>query len=112
MFNRGRSGYRQHHWRPSQEPGEGHLCRAGMMRFCDLVENFTGDAARTKGEPRDEHDPILLAIVHDIVPFAVGETVTNLHRDEGHDPASPLNMFLSDIGEAHLADLPLTLQFG
>ena len=75
-------------------------------------ETFTGDAARTEWGPRDEHDPISLAIVDDVIPLAIGETVAVLDRCDGDDPASPFNVFLGDVGEGDHANLPLKLQFG
>jgi hypothetical protein len=76
------------------------------MRLCDLVENFTGDTAGSEWEPRDGDDSISLAIVHDIVPLAVCETVAVLDRNDRDDPVSPLNMFLSDVGDGDHANLP------
>jgi hypothetical protein len=56
------------------------------------------DAPCSQREPRDERDPISLAIVDDIVLFAIGETVAVLHRHDRHDFPRALDMFHCDIG--------------
>jgi hypothetical protein len=40
-------------------------------------------------EPRDERDPTALAIVHDIVPFAIGEAVPVLDRTRSARSSAP-----------------------
>ena len=53
--------------------------------------------SRCHREPRDERNFILLTIVHHVIPFAVRETVTILHRDDWHNLARPLNVFAGDV---------------
>src|ERR1019366_1110285 len=51
-------------------------------------------------------------MIHNKIGLAIGETVAVLHRDNGNDFASALDVFTCDVGKPDMADLALLLQPG
>src|SRR5580698_8631959 len=64
----------------------------------------------TERGPWKESDIVLLAIIDNEVRFSISEAVTVLHRDDRHDPASPLYVFASHIRERNMTNLSLLAQ--
>src|ERR1700678_751520 len=110
MVDRGGAGNGQHDRRTLQQPGQSNLHGSPLSCFCDAVENLAGHPAGAEREPWDEGDLIALAVVDDIIPFAVGETVAVLYGDDGHNLARALDVLLGDIGKTNAADLSFSLQ--
>ena len=69
-----------------------------------------GQLAAGQREPRDEADPVLLAVVDDVVGAPLGDVVLVLHADHRHDPAGRLDLVHADLGQAHLGHLALVAQ--
>ena len=82
------------------------------MRIGNLIEHFTCNPPRAEWEPGDEHDSISLAMIDNVVPFAISKTVAVLDRGDRNDLASSLNVLLSDVGQGDHANLPLTFELG
>ena len=61
--------------------------------------------------PRDEADPVLLAVVDHVVGAPLAEVVLVLHADHRHDPAGRLDLFDGHLGQADLGHLALVAQF-
>ena len=78
----------------------------------DSLERLTGNPACAEGEPGNEGDSIAFAITDNVVPFTVGKAVTVLHRNDGHDFARTLDVFLRDVGQSHKPNLSFLFQFG
>jgi len=112
MLDGGSAGDREHDGGALEEPGEGDLFWSGVVGAGDLVEDFASCAARAEREPGNEGDGVLFAVVHDVVPFAVGEAVAILHGDDGNDAAGALDVFLRDVGESDEANLAFFFEQG
>ncbi len=82
------------------------------MRVCDPLHSLLRSFARPQRKPGNEHDSVLFAIVHHVVPLAIGEAVTILHGNDRHNLASPLDVLPRYIGQADQANLALGLQLG
>src|SRR5439155_26491856 len=63
-------------------------------------------------KPGNEHDSILLAVVHHVVPLTICEAITILHRNDRHDLASAFDVLSGYIGQADQANLAFGLQLG
>ena len=74
----------------------------GLARYAlrDSLQGLFRRFARAQREPGNEHDSVLLAIVHHVVPLAIGEAVTVLHRNDWHNFASAFDVFPRYIGQA------------
>src|ERR1700722_8892017 len=55
---------------------------------------------------------MLLAIPEHIIPFAIRETIAILHRNNGDDFSSALNVLLVHVGKRDMANLALLAQAG
>ena len=77
------------------------------MQLCNLIDNVACDSAPAKREPRDEHDSVSFAIIHDVIPLAVGEAVAVLHRHNRHDLPRTLDIFPCDIRQGDVPDFSL-----
>src|SRR5881296_4513475 len=82
------------------------------MRLGNFVQHIARDFARSERKPRDEYNSVLFAIIHHIVPFAVGETVSVLNGGNGNDFARTLDVLSTNVRQSRQADLPLVSQFG
>ena len=51
----------------------------------------------SKGRPGDEGDSVLLAVVKQVVPFAVSEAIAVLDRNDGDDFSCALKVFKGDV---------------
>jgi hypothetical protein len=112
MLDGGSAGDREHDGGALEKPGEGDLFWRGVVGAGDLVEDFAGCAARSEREPGNEADGILFAVVHDVIPFAVGETIAVLDGDDGNDAAGALDVLLGDVRESDEANLSFFLELG
>jgi hypothetical protein len=110
MSDRGSAWDGQHNGRPAQEPGQRYLRGASTVCFCDSIQHFAGNLASSQWEPGNKGDFIALAIVHYVVPFAVGKAVTVLHGNDGNNFACALDMFLRDVGQRDQANLAFVSQ--
>src|SRR5690348_16414967 len=75
------------------------------MRLGDLVEHLACNSSCSRREPRDKCDPVGLAVIHDIVPLTISETVSVLNRDDGNDLARSLDMLLRNVRQRDQANL-------
>lgn len=112
MHNRGCSRDRQNHRGPLEKPGQSDLQRCCIEFSGDFFYRISRFSSLTKWSPRQEGDVILRAIIDDEVGLAVGKTVSVLHRDNGHDPASTLDVLACDVGESQVANFSLLAQPG
>src|SRR5215475_3779336 len=78
----------------------------------DLTEDITGDLARCERKPRDEHNSVAFTKIYDVVPFAIGKTVSVLDRDDGNNLARTLDVLPRNIRQSHQANLPFVSQLG
>ena len=81
-----------------------------MVCSRDLIECLPGNPACPQWKPRDEGDSILLAMIHHIIPLTIGEAITVLHRNNGDDPARPLDVLLSDVRQSDKPNLSFALE--
>src|SRR6266481_6736539 len=84
MFDRGSPWDGQHDGRSPQEPGQRYLCGTRTVCLRDSVEHLAGNFGRSQWEPGNKSNFIALAIVHHVVPFAVGKAIAVLHGDDRH----------------------------
>src|SRR5215472_3911528 len=84
--------------------------RGGLMRPCDLIEDLARNSSRSQREPRDKGDAIALAIIHHVIPLAIGKAVTVLNGNDRNDPAGTLNMLLGHIRQCDEPDFSLALE--
>jgi len=105
-------GDRQHRRRPVQQPGEGYLCRGGVMLRRDGLQDpsRTGQLAAADGEPRDERQALPLAVLQRRLGTAAGQAVEVLYADDRGGLACLLDLGHGDLGQADVADLAFTLQ--
>src|SRR5215467_6811043 len=82
------------------------------MRLSNFVQHIARDLARSERKPRNEYNSVLFAIIHHVVPFAIGETVSVLNRGNGNDFARTLDVLSSNVRQSGKADLPLVSQLG
>ena len=66
----------------------------------------------TKRSPGHEGDPVLRAKIYNEIGFAVRKAVAILHRDDGHDGASALDVFAGHVRERNVTDLALLAKLG
>src|SRR5215475_3305184 len=78
----------------------------------DLTEDITGDLARCERKPRNEHNSVAFTIIHDVVPFAIGKTVSVLDRDDGNNLAPTLDMLPRNVRQSNEANFSLVSQLG
>ena len=97
---------RQHRRRAREEPGESDVSSGGVAPLGDFGKRGTAIAAERK--VGNEHDPFASAVVDDIVVLALGEAVVVLHRGNGDDPTSPLDLLDTNVGEPDVPNLPLS----
>src|SRR6266446_1492539 len=105
MFDRGSPWVGQHNWGSPQEPGQRYLRGARTVCLRDSIEHLAGDFARPQWKPRDESIFIALAIIHHVVPFAVGKAIAVLHGDDRDNSARSLDVLLRDVGQRDQATL-------
>src|SRR5438445_572270 len=110
MSDRGSAWDGQHNRRSTQEPGQRYLRVASTVCFCDSIKHLAGNLASSQREPGNKGDFIALAIVHHVVPFAVGKAITVLHGNDGNNLACALDMFLRDVGQRDQANLAFVSQ--
>src|SRR5258708_16454855 len=85
MFDGGSPGDGQHDGGAAEEPGYRYLHGAGVVSLRDFVEYVAGDFACSQREPGNEDDSIAVAIIHHVVPFAVGKAIAVLHANDRGD---------------------------
>src|ERR1700674_3974299 len=112
MSDRGCPGNGQHDWRSLQEPCKCYLDGTRTVRLRDSVKHFPGNLACSQWEPGDKGNSITLTITHYVVPFAVGEAIAILHRDDGDNFARSLDVLLRHVGQRNQANLSFTSQLG
>jgi len=78
----------------------------------DLVEQAPrlGEVAGRDGEPRDEPEALLLAVVQDLLGLAVRQVVEVLDADDRQDAAGGLDLLDGDLGQADVPDQAGVLQ--
>src|SRR5262249_1899225 len=81
------------------------------MRLGNFVEHVARDLACSERKPRNECDSVFFTIVDNVVPFAIGKTVSVLNRGDGNDLSRTLDMLPGNIRQSHQANLALVLQF-
>ena len=96
-----RSSQARHTWEMVAPSCLGHLVERAAR---------PGQLAAGQGEPRDEADPLLFAVVDHVVGAAEGDVVLVLHTDHRHDPAGRLDLGHADLGQPHLGHLPLVAE--
>src|SRR5262245_7780043 len=82
------------------------------MRLGNFVQHIARDLARSQRKPRDEYNSVLFAIIHHIVPFAIGETVSVLNGGNRNNLERTLDVLSSNVRQSHQPDLPLVSQLG
>src|ERR1700737_3986913 len=97
VLDRRRSRDRQDYFGTLEQPGQSHLQRSGIKNIRNFFYGVMVLLRLAERSPRKECDIVLLAIIDDEVRFPIGEAVTVLHGDNGHDPACPLHVFASYI---------------
>ena len=60
------------------------------MRFGNFVQHIASNSPRCERKPRNECNSIPLAIIHDIVPFAICKAISVLDGDDGNNLARTL----------------------
>src|SRR3982074_3403774 len=88
----------QHLGRSPQEPRYCYLHRCGLVRTRNSLKQVAGNSTRPQREPGNKSNSVALAVIHHVVPFAVGEAVAILYRNDGDDLARSLDMLLRDVG--------------
>src|SRR6516165_3448747 len=83
------------------------------MRGRDLGDHPApfGQIAGSQREPRNEPDPLRLAIVEDVISLSVREVVEVLHRGDVEDLLRCLDLLDRDLRQTEMADLALVLEF-
>src|ERR1700730_354415 len=89
--------------------GYAYLRGARIVSSRDSIEHLAGNSQR---EPGNKSNFIALAIIHHIVPFAVGKTIAVLHGDDRNNSASSLDVLLRDVGQRHQPNLAFVFQLG
>ena len=84
----------------------------GQELFGDLLHQSCGFACLAERRPGHEADVVLLTVIEEVIPLAVGEAVAVLHGDDGDDFAGALDVLERDVGEADVADFALFAQLG
>src|SRR5882762_5606180 len=105
MFDRGSPWDGDHNRGSSQEPGQSYLRGAGTVCLCDSTEHLAGHFARSQWEPWNKSNFIALAIIHHVVPLAVGKAIAVLHGDDRDNPACSLDVLLCHVGQRNQANL-------
>ena len=77
-----------------------------------FFQHLIGFPVLAERSPRHEGNPMLLAVVQQIIPFAVGEAVAVLDSDNRNDLPRPLQMLQSNVRQRHMTDLSLLAQPG
>lgn len=57
--------------------------------------------------PGFKRDAIFRAVVDNIIPFAIGEAVPVLHRNDGNDLTSALDVLARDVRQTDMANFAL-----
>src|SRR5258708_10538467 len=107
MFDGGSPGDGQHDGGAAEEPGYRYLHGAGVVSLRDFVEYVAGDFACSQREPGNEDDSIAVAIIHHVVPFAVGKAIAVLHANDTGDSAAPHDVLQPDVRPPDPATLAL-----
>src|SRR6267142_620443 len=110
MFDRGGPWDGQHNGRSPQEPGQRYLRGARTVSPRDSVKHLAGNLARSQWEPGNKGNFIALAIIHHVVPFAVGKAIAVLHGDDRDNSARSLDVLLGDVGQRDQANLAFLSQ--
>ena len=80
-------------------------CNGFALRsFATLIQDVVGLAVLPEWRPGDEGDAVLLAVVEQEIPFAIGKAIAILNRDDGDDFAGALQMFKGHIRESNMLD--------
>src|SRR6266496_6576103 len=81
------------------------------VRFCHSIQCFAWQLSCSEREPGNERDSVLIAVLYNALPFAVGKTVAILNRHDRHDFPRAFYVLARDIGESDQTNLALLLQF-
>src|SRR5216683_94884 len=112
MFNRRGTRNRQHDRGTLQQPGQCNLFGSLIVSLRDPLQQPAGHCSSPQRKPRNEGNSIPLAIVHDVVPLAVGKAVPILHRGNGDDLLRALDVLSSHIRQSDQTNLSLLAQLG
>jgi hypothetical protein len=110
--DRGCAGDGEHDAGAREEPCEGYLHGCGVELAGDAIEEFMSLPILSERSPGYEGDTVLLAVVEEVVPLAVGKAVAVLDRDDGDDFAGALEVFEGDVGEGDVLDFALGAEAG
>lgn len=112
MRDRGRAGDEQDGRGALQQPGQGELGDGGVVGLRGFVEHAAGlgQLAASHGEPGDEADAVLGAVVEQGLGLALGQVVKVLDRDDVYQSLGVRQLVHGDFGQADVADLALGLQ--
>ncbi len=94
MLDRRGSGNGQDDWRMLEEPGERELAEGCAVFLRGVIEGsaWFGELAGGDGEPGDEGDGVLLAVLENVFVGAVGDVVLVLDADDVDDLAGVFDL--------------------
>src|SRR5579884_967011 len=97
MLDRASSRNGKHDPASAKEPCERNLHRSCSVSFLNLGEGVAYNFSCAQRKPRNECDAVALAVVHYVIPFAIGETIAVLNRHDGHNLACALDVLSRDV---------------
>jgi hypothetical protein len=106
------AGDGEHDSGAGEKPGERDLHGRGLDFGGDAIEEIVGLSILAEGSPGDEGDAVFLAVIEEVVPFAVGKAVAVLDGDDGDDFTGALEVLESDVGEGDVLDFALRAELG
>ena len=106
----GGSGDGEGRGRAAEEPGKRDLLGRGVQFAGDVFEHLVAVTGLAERSPGDESDAILVAVVEEVIPLAIGEAVAVLDGDNGGESAGAFQVIHGDVAEADVADFALFLE--
>ena|SRR5215471_6806851 len=80
------------------------------MMFVNRISSSTSCSICLPEHPDTEFISEAITIFHDVVPFAIGEAVSVLYRDNGNNSARALDVLPRNVRQSDKANLSLVLQ--
>src|SRR5579872_1081162 len=101
---------RKHDTRSLQQPRERNLqSRRVEVSGCGF-QGLLSEPVLTKRRPRNEGDPVPLAVIEKEIPLAVGKAVSVLHGYDRNDLQSTFYMLQGHVRQRKVTDLSLLLK--